>query len=196
MNSQPSYAAGSGPDAGLPGTNFLIAFERSGASYSMAPVNAAKQHDRLELWRSYSREQIPSLFGEKFNRARRQTGFVTLPNHILLLVTLNKTDMEGTFRYEDRFLTPEIFKWQSQNRTSQQSEVGQTLRQHHERGIDVHLFVRKEKRTPSGSAAPFIYCGELEFIEWEGERSITIRWRLLSPLPSRLQQLFLFSPGE
>ena len=185
-----------GPDAGLPGTNFLVAFERSSARYSMTPVNAVKQHDHLELWRSYSREQIPPLFGEQFNRARWQTGFVTLPNHILLLVTLNKTDMEGTFRYEDRFLTPEIFKWQSQNRTSQQSEVGQALRQHHERGIDVHLFIRKEKRTSAGGAAPFIYCGELEFIEWEGECPITIRWRLLSPLPGRLQQLFPFSPGE
>jgi superfamily II DNA or RNA helicase/diadenosine tetraphosphate (Ap4A) HIT family hydrolase len=185
-----------GPDAGLPGTNFLVAFEHSVESYSMAPAGVTRQQDRLELWRSYSREQIPALFGEHFNRARWQTGFVTLPRHILLLVTLNKANMEGTFHYEDRFLTSDIFEWQSQNRTGQQSGTGQMLSHHRERGIQVHLFVRKEKRAPAGGAAPFIYCGELEFIEWKGERPITIRWKLLSSLPERLQQQFSLSAGK
>jgi hypothetical protein len=154
------------------------------------PVNPAESHNNLELWRSYSREQIPLLFGEQFNRARWQTGFITLPKHILLLVTLNKGDMKDTFQYRDRFLASDIFEWQSQNRTSQQSATGQTLRNHREQGTGVHLFVRKDKRTPAGSAAPFIYCGGLEFIEWERERPITIRWKLLAPLPQRLRQHF------
>src|SRR5207248_9794474 len=91
---------------------------------------------------------------------------------------------------------PHGVEWQSQNRTSQQSEIGQSLRHHRERGIGVHLFVRKEKRTPAGGAAPFIYCGELEFMEWKGVRPITIRWRLLSPLPGRLLRLISLSAGK
>jgi superfamily II DNA or RNA helicase/HKD family nuclease/diadenosine tetraphosphate (Ap4A) HIT family hydrolase len=180
-----------GPDAGLPGTTFLISFSQVNNKYVMKPVNPAESHNNLELWRSYSREQIPPLFGEQFNRARWQTGFITLPENILLLVTLNKGDMGDSFQYQDRFLAPDSFEWQSQNRTSQQSAIGQALRHHSGQGIRVQLFVRKDKRTPAGSAAPFIYCGELEFIEWERERPITVRWKLLTPLPERLRQLFI-----
>jgi hypothetical protein len=49
----------------------------------------------------------------------------------------------------------------------------------------VHLFVRRQSKI-TGRAAPFVYCGEVDFIEWEGERPITVRWQLREPLPQRL----------
>jgi hypothetical protein len=113
-----------GPDAGLPGTAYLVAFNREDNKYVMRAVNLAESHNSLELWCSYSREQIPMLFGEQFVRARWQTGFITLPKHILLLMTLDKSGMEGVFQYQDRFLALDIIEWQSQNRTSRQSDTG------------------------------------------------------------------------
>jgi hypothetical protein len=39
---------------------------------------------------------------------------------------------------------------------------------------------------------PFVFCGQLEFLDREGEKPITDRWRLSSPLSERLQGLFQF----
>jgi HKD family nuclease len=60
----------------------------------------------------------------------------------------------------------------------------QKLAQHLELGIPVHLFVR---RTPKveGRAAPFLYCGECEFLSWDGDRPITVHWALKTPIPER-----------
>lgn len=185
-----------GPDAGLPGTNFFIAFRREGGRYTLNPIKRTETDNRLELWRNYSREQIPPHFDEQFNTARWNSGFITLPGNTVLLITLEKEGMGGTFQYQDHFLSPDIFEMQSQNRTSQASAVGQGIRHHREKGIHVHLFVRKKKRAAGGGAAPFIYCGEVEFAGWEGDRPITVRWKLSTPLPERLQKLLMTDAGD
>ena len=48
----------------------------------------------LQLWRRYSREQIPGLFGFPFSDAIWNAGFVVRPGHIFLLVTLDKKRQE------------------------------------------------------------------------------------------------------
>jgi hypothetical protein len=67
----------------------------------------------------------------------------------------------------------------------QNGKVGQDLRRHAERGIPIHLFVRATGKV-DGRAAPFVYCGEVDFVDWEGEKPITIRWKLRTPLPEQL----------
>lgn len=54
----------------------------------------------------------------------------------------------------------------------------------------VHLFVRRGKKTQRGTAQPFTYCGELRFLEWEGDKPITVQWQLLSPLPAAIWSAF------
>jgi predicted nucleotidyltransferase component of viral defense system len=39
------------------------------------------------------------------------------------------------------------------------------------------------KRGSGGGSAPFVYCGEVRFVEWEGEAPITVRWRLGEGVP-------------
>ncbi|HEU5117847.1 MAG TPA: DUF3427 domain-containing protein, partial [Isosphaeraceae bacterium] len=57
---------------------------------------------------------------------------------------------------------------------------------HRERGIAVHLFVRGQAKV-NGKTQPFIYCGALEFERWEGEKPITVWWRLRQPVPEHLR---------
>ena len=76
-----------------------------------------------------------------------------------------------------------LLTWQSQNRHSRESKVGQQIKEHHTLGIAVHLFVRLARKTPNGKAAPFTYCGEVDFRNWSGDKPITIEWELRSPLP-------------
>ena len=176
-----------GPDAGLPGTAHKVTFSRQGDAWELAPLG--RRDTRLELWRSYSREEIPALFGLNFNRGAWNAGFVVQFGHVFLLVSLKKTGTGENFLYEDRFLAPDLFQWESQNRTTQASTHGQLIKNHAERGIPVHLFVRSERKTPSGRSAPFVYCGDVEFASWEGEKPVTVHWKLPTSVPERLRAL-------
>jgi hypothetical protein len=185
-----------GPDAGLPGTDYRVACEAGEEGWVLRPLGH-REIERGELFRRYSREQIPRLFEDEFNPAVWNAGFVPVPRgtpkHLCLLVTLDKGGMTQNFQYGDRFLAPDLFQWQSQNRTRQDSAHGQLIRDHVARGVAVHLFVRAEKKR-GATSAPFVYCGPVTFVDWHGDAPITVRWKLESALPERLEREFT-SPG-
>jgi hypothetical protein len=104
-------------------------------------------------------------------------------------VTLDQSGMPQEHRYGDRFQSPSLLEWKSQNRHTQVSSAGQAIRTHEERGLPVHLLVRKTGKI-AGKAAPFIYCGDVEFADGEGDKPITVRWRLRTPLSGRWSELF------
>ncbi len=52
-----------GPNAGLPGTDFRVALDRSASGYVLVPLGRGDQTLQLEVGRSYSREQIPACLG-------------------------------------------------------------------------------------------------------------------------------------
>jgi hypothetical protein len=58
----------------------------------------------------------------------------------------------------------------------------------------VHLFVRSEKLRGT-TAAPFLYLGQPKFVDWHGEKPITITWDLPEPVPDHLRRM-LRVPGE
>src|SRR5215203_6037146 len=101
-------------------------------------------------------------------------------------VTLDKTGMQKEHRYEDAFVSPTEFRWQSQNRTARDSKMGRLLENHRAEGTAVHLFVRPTGKV-AGKTQAFIYCGELEFDRWEGDRPITVWWKLRNPVPPARQ---------
>jgi hypothetical protein len=103
-----------------------------------------------------------------------------------LLVTLEQGDLAEHFRYKDHFLGTDLFQWESQNRTRRDSATGRALSRHREEGYQVHLFVRHTKKI-KGKAAPFVYCGEVDFVDWENDAPITIRWRLSESVPPSLR---------
>jgi hypothetical protein len=182
-----------GASAGHPGTRNEVLAEPAGdGGWILRPAHGLRASALLK-WTSYAREQIPPLFGEAFSEAVWNVGFVVrppqAPKTVFLLVTLDKDEMHGDFKYADHFLSRDRFQWQSQNRTAQGDKHGQIIREHEARGVAVHLFVRPEKRGPMNSAAPFVYCGPVRFESWSGERPITVVWRLEEPVPQRLFSL-------
>ncbi|MHC4932289.1 MAG: DUF3427 domain-containing protein, partial [Planctomycetota bacterium] len=174
-----------GADAGQPGTGFRAVFTRSESGWELRPVGTAGPASRLELWKAYAREEVPPIFDLPFTSTRWQQGFVPFDKDIFLFVTLDKESHPEQHRYEDRFLSPTQFEWQSQNRTTQQGKHGQMIKDHAARGITIHLFVRSESKRGS-RAAPFIYCGPVRFERWEGERPIRVWWALENAVPERL----------
>ena len=65
--------------------------------------------------------------------------------------------------------------------------MAQLIRDHVAREIAVHLFVRADKKRGAMST-PFVYCGPVTFVDWEGDSPITVRWKLEPPLHDRLFQ--------
>jgi len=160
--------------------------EPRSAEATAASTKAAE----LELWQPYQRKQIPLLFGLKFSTGNWNAGFVRTDNHIFLLVTLAKETKTANFQYQDRFVAADVFQWQSQNQTTEASKNGREISGHAALGIAVHLFVRRDSKTPNGTGSPFYYCGDVEFIDWQGEKPITVQWRLRKALPDRLLSSF------
>jgi hypothetical protein len=174
-----------GPNAGLPGTTFQVVFEQSPDGYILSPFDERQQR-RLTLWERYRRAEVPKFFGFELKGFEAQEGIVTRPGLILLFVTLDKTGMQEEHRYEDAFVSPKEFRWQSQNRTARDSRVGRMIQNHRPEGTHVHLFVRPRAKV-AGKTQQFIYCGELEFERWEGDKPISVWWGLVGPVPASLQ---------
>lgn len=170
-----------GPDAGASGTRHAVALARRGNDWHLTPLG--RRDGQLQLWRSYSREEIPPLFGLEFSPAIWNAGFVKRPGAIFLLATLDKSGHGSEFQYKDHFVSRSEFEWQSQNRTSQDSRDGQDISKHANRDIAVHLFVRAQKKRAGGTSAPFVYCGDVRFLSWHGEKPITVRWQLPAEVP-------------
>lgn len=175
-----------GSDAGLPGTRCEVSFANNEDNLRMEPQTFQRKSGTAELWRHYMREDIPPLFGLTFNTGSWNQGFVRADGHIFLLVTLEKGALNADHRYEDHFLSPQEFQWQSQNRTKQDSNPGRLIRDHAKKDTKVHLFVRRHK-VLGGTAAPFVYCGAVNFKKWEGEQPISVVWRLPEPVPATLR---------
>lgn len=152
-------------------------------------VSAEEPGTGLVIGRPYMRETIPRAFEMPFIAPVWQQGFVHRDDQVFLLVSLDKTGMAEEHKYGDRFLSRDLFEWESQNRHTQHGKPGQMMRHHVDRGIPVHLLVRKQRKIGQ-KAAPFVYCGQVEFAAWEGEQPITIRWQLREPLSPDLARLF------
>lgn len=175
-----------GQGAGLPGSSQLVEFTRSGGGYLLSPL-IGEVPSGPRLWATYKRVEVPALFGAMFRGREEQSGVFERAGLMVLFVTLDKSGKPEEHQYEDAFLSPTEFRWQSQNRTRRDSDAGRRIAEHAERDINVHLFVRPAAKIRSVTQ-PFTYCGSLEFERWEADKPITVWWRLESEVPEHLRE--------
>jgi hypothetical protein len=180
-----------GPDTGAPGTRHRILLRRTGDEWNLEPLGVATQG--ATLWKAYQREEIAPLFGLSYSEAQWNQGFVRQDEHTFLFVTLQRPSQAG---YKNHFLSRTAFQCESQNRTTQGSKHGRSICDHGKLGISVHLFVRERSKLPGGRGAPFTYCGPVEFVSWEGEKPITVVWKLSAPVPDVLRDKLQVPPGD
>jgi hypothetical protein len=171
---------------GIPGTRQLVEFSQSARGWSLTP--AGQGSTGVTLWNSYPRQEVAERFGHDYSRNWGQ-GVVRREKEFFFFVTLEKEDLPTEHRYKDRFLSRDVFEWQSQNRTRRDSGTGKSFRDHVDLGISIQLFVRKHSKV-DGKGAPFFYCGPVQFIDWEGDQPITVRWKLSEPVPDSLWPIF------
>ncbi|MDC0362763.1 DUF3427 domain-containing protein, partial [Halioglobus sp.] len=145
----------------------------------------------LQLHQSFMRADIPPLFGLEFNKAIWETGHVCPrnTNYQILLVTLNKQGKNKSEQYHDYFMDGNTFHWQSQNSTGPTGKRGKGIVGHRAQGSHVHLFVRKNK-LQDGKAAPFTYCGQVDYQGHASEKPMNVTWVLQTPLSESLYSYF------
>jgi len=141
----------------------------------------------FKLYQSYNGRNMALLSNyDKMHSAFRGSGLLNHKNDRFLIVELHKDEsIEERIKYKDKFISPSIFQWQSPNNTSQESERGKDLTQNKQRGVNLHLFVRKIKEI-DGVIQPFIYLGKAGCIEKEGEKPITLQLKLENRIPAAL----------
>ncbi|MBK7702671.1 MAG: DUF3427 domain-containing protein [bacterium] len=179
-----------GPDAGLPGTNHFVVLEQREEYWILEPQQRRVVSESAKLWVPYFRPEIPGLFGVTFRKSKWHQGFIREGKHLFLLVTLEKPGMTSEHQYADRFLSPNLFEWQSQNQQARHLPSGMIMRDHVLHGVTPQLFVRKKSKNGS-KTAPFYYCGPLTFESWKGDQPITVRWQLMEELPPELIKRFM-----
>lgn len=126
-------------------------------------------------------------------RAPFQAGVLPLPNRKieLLFVTLDKREgYHERIAYRDYAISAERFHWQSQNTAGPTTTAGRRYLESPGNGWNFQLFVRRAK------AEPYRACGPVTLERYEGEKPMTIYWKLATPLSSRLFREFSILRGE
>ncbi len=97
----------------------------------------------------------------------------------VLLITLNKQGKSEDHKYLDHWIDDNTFHWQSQNATTPDSAKGRSIIGHQKNGWKIHLFVRETKLN-QGTAAPFVYHGQTNYVSHEGSAPMSVMLALQS----------------
>ncbi len=145
----------------------------------------------IHLHCKYSRDQILGAVGyySEEKKPSQREGVLYLKDEKLdiFFVTLNKSekDYSPSTMYEDYAINEELFHWQSQSTISENSATGQRYINHKKTGNKVIIFVREYKKE-EGLTANYYYLGTASYVRHEGDRPMSIVWKLDNPMPAFL----------
>jgi superfamily II DNA or RNA helicase len=147
----------------------------------------------MDLHCSYSVDQVMAAFGyfDESKKSSFREGVKYFRENKLdaFFITLNKSekDYSPSTLYEDYAINERLFHWQSQSRTSVESETGKRYINHLRTGNRIVLFVRENKKQ-DGVTAPYVYLGEVEYDRHEGNMPISFVWRLKEEMPAGMMR--------
>ena len=143
----------------------------------------------LQIHARYSRQEILAGLGAgRRDQALTPTwreGVRWIPelSTDVFVVTLDKSggSFSPTTRYQDYAISPELFHWESQSTTSDDSPTGRRYRNHRSEGSSVQLFVRSHDTDPA-----FWFLGPCDYVSHRGSRPMAVTWKLRQRLPGDL----------
>ncbi|MBN2860136.1 MAG: DUF3427 domain-containing protein [Sphaerochaetaceae bacterium] len=172
--------------------------------YESAILPKRKSED-LVLHHKYSREDVCRLLGWSRDEHGTIYGYkihretMTCP----IFVTYHKRteEIDPSIDYEDHFISPEEFAWETRTRVRLDSREPKAIR-NEEGEMSKHLFVQKN----NDEGSTFYYIGKLEFISntertkknGEGQELpvVAMRFSLHHPVPPDLYEYIEGSPSE
>jgi superfamily II DNA or RNA helicase len=146
----------------------------------------------LKLHARYTRDQILAAFGlSTFDRkspSREGVAENVGLNTELLFINLIKSEenFSPTTMYDDYAISETMFHWQRQN--SSRPDIGRGLSyiKHQENDKKILLFIREKANDEKGNTMGYVFIGEGNFKENEGEKPMNIKWELSEPMPNYL----------
>jgi hypothetical protein len=155
---------------------------------SLAPVSSSLPAEwPLAVHRCYSRDELLTAVGvwTPERKPSNREGVIRLGNgDELLLVTLVKTEkhFSPTTRYRDYAISQSLFHWQSQSTASEDTPTGRGYVEQGGTQRRYYLCVRKHQ------ADRFRFLGDVQYVKHEGQRPMSITWRVLQAIPAALLQ--------
>ncbi|MFJ7744728.1 DEAD/DEAH box helicase [Peribacillus sp. NPDC097295] len=145
----------------------------------------------LKLYEQYQMGDVALLSNyRKSHSAFRGSGLLANGNEYFLFIDLHKEDdIKESINYHDEFINERYFQWQTPNSTAPSSDRGKNIVFNQDRGVHLHLFVRKYKEI-DGKVEPYIYIGKGNTVEYEGEKPITVKMELENEIPASLYTEF------
>ena len=118
----------------------------------------------LSLYQKYSRKDVCRILNWERDDSSTVYGYKIKNGTCPIFVTYEKKeDIASSTKYEDEFLTNNIFSWMTRSRVSIDSDEAQKLIHYQENGLKILLFVKKS----DGEGSDFYYMGLVEPIYWE-----------------------------
>jgi hypothetical protein len=145
----------------------------------------------LDLHCKYSMDQVLAGFGywneDSAPSFREGVKYFEDKKTDIFFITLNKSDKDFSpaTLYEDYAINERLFHWQTQSRTSEESNTAQRYIHHKKMGNRIALFVREYKEE-NNYTSPFVFLGEAEYVKHEGNKPISFVWRLKEEMPPAL----------
>ena len=103
----------------------------------------------------------------------------------LLFVTLDKSEgFAESVQFKDYAISPALFHWQTQNRAGPNNMTGRRYVESPGNGWTFQLFIRENRDTA------YVAVGPVQLVSHEGDRPISITWRLGTPLTAELFRKF------
>ena len=146
----------------------------------------------LKVHARYTRDQILAAFGlstfERKSPSREGVAENTDLNTELLFINLIKSEenFSPTTMYDDYAISETLFHWQSQNSSRPDIGKGLSYIQHQKNKKRILLFVREKANDEKGNTIGYVFIGEGNFLENEGEKPMNIKWELSEPMPNYL----------
>ncbi|WP_294354562.1 DEAD/DEAH box helicase [uncultured Clostridium sp.] len=146
----------------------------------------------FKLYEQYSMVDTALLSNyEKSHSSFRGSGLLTNGTEYFLFIDLHKDkDIKESINYKDEFINRSLFQWQTPNDTSQSTERGKNIINNKDRGINLHIFIRKYKKI-DGKVQPYIYIGKGDTYEFYGEKPITVKFKLRNKVPEKIYNEFI-----
>ncbi|MGL6106202.1 DUF3427 domain-containing protein [Romboutsia sp.] len=165
--------------------------------YNLSHVKLSHKKDNLnydsalEVHATYNKEQILSALCtntlDKQYPLREGVLYVEDRKTNIFLTTLNKVEkhFSPSTMYEDYAISDELFNWQSQSRTTIESNTGQRYINHRDTENKILLFVR-ENNKEDGITNPYVCLGQANIVNYSGGKPINIIWKLKEKLPAKI----------
>lgn len=143
----------------------------------------------LLLYGRYEIREILTAVGwlSESRRTPHQSGKIAIEDAKIecLFVTLDKTEgYHDRISYHDYAISPELFHWQTQNNAGPDTPAGRRYIETPENGWRFFLFVRENKE------AAYCAIGPATKMHIEGDRPMSVQWRLEVPMPMGLFRAF------